>query len=140
MGRTVELRIAGQSYRVVSSASAEQLEHLAAIVNQKMSEIAPQARVDGAHRLLLVALALAHDAEEERDRREALRRRTHEFLGQILGRMDAVLAEPPLAEPPLAEPPLAEPAGAGEEVVVTSRASSAGSGARGIDEGEERFT
>lgn len=134
MGRTVDLRIAGQSYRVVSSASAEQLEHLAAVVNQKMSEIAPQARVDGAHRLLLVALALAHDVEEERDRCEDLRNRTREFLGRVLGRVDAVLAEPPLAGP----------ADAGRESVVTSRTPSVGSGVgssgREGDEGEERFT
>jgi cell division protein ZapA len=130
MGRTVELRIAGQSYRVVSSASAEQLEHLATIVNRKMSEIAPQARVDGAHRLLLVALALAHDVEEERDRRETLHRRTREFLGQILGRVDAVLAEPPLAGP----------AEGRQESVLPPRTPSVASGFRGMDEGEERFT
>lgn len=95
MGRTVELRIGGQNYRVVSSASAERLEHLATVVNRKMSEIAPHTRVDTTHRLLLVALALAHDVEEERDLREGLRTRTREFLGQLLGRVDLALAEPP---------------------------------------------
>ncbi|HXX66247.1 MAG TPA: cell division protein ZapA [Polyangiaceae bacterium] len=94
MARTVELRIAGQSYRVVSSASAEELERLAAVVNRKMNELAPHGRVDGSQRLLLVALALAHDVEEERGHREALWNRTREFLGQLLGRVDAALANP----------------------------------------------
>lgn len=94
MGRTVELRVAGQNYRVVSSASAEELEHLASIVNRKMSEIAPHPRGDGAQRLLLVAMALAHDVEDERAQRDALRARTREFLEGLLGRVDAALADP----------------------------------------------
>lgn len=98
MGRTVELRIAGQNYRVVSSATAEQLERLARMVNQKMSELAPQARADGAHRLLLVALALANDVEEQREQHESLRNRFREFLGRILGRVDSALASPLLLD------------------------------------------
>lgn len=129
MGRTVELRVAGQNYRVVSSASAEQLEHLAAIVNRKMGEVAPQARGDGAQRLLLVAMALAHDVEEERAQRAALRIRTLEFLAGLLGRVDAALAG-------------AASECSGEEQLQKRSAAhnTQGKAAGGADEGEDRFT
>jgi len=98
MGRTVELRIAGQNFRVVSTASAEHLEHLAAIVDQKMTEVAP-GRGDGAQRMLLVAMALAHDVEQERGRGEALRSRAGEFLRRLLVRVDSALAGASAARP-----------------------------------------
>jgi hypothetical protein len=37
--RPVELRVGGQSYRVVSSASAEDLERLAAMVDEKLTSL-----------------------------------------------------------------------------------------------------
>jgi len=40
--RTVELRIAGQNYRLVSSAPADELQRLADVVEAKLAEIAPK--------------------------------------------------------------------------------------------------
>src|SRR5579864_5822927 len=88
--RTVELRIGGQKYRVVSSADDAELQRLAGMVSSKLSElsagmaVAPQA-------MLLAALALAHDAETERRRRESVEGRTRELLQRLLVRIDASL-------------------------------------------------
>ena len=133
MSRTVELRIGGQSYRVVSSASAEQLERLAAVVNRKMSELTPHGRADGAQRLLLVALALAHDVEEERGHHHALRDRTREFLGQLLGRVDSALANPLGVGAPVQE------GGEGERSVASGPGATDAPRAK-REPGEERFT
>jgi cell division protein ZapA len=91
MARSVELKVAGQSYRVVSSAAEDELQHLAVLVNRKLTEVAPAGRAPTPQALLLAAMALAHDLEEERGRRRALEGRTREFLRGLLTRIDAVL-------------------------------------------------
>jgi cell division protein ZapA len=88
--RTVELRIGGQSYRVLSSAAADELRHLAGLVDAKLAEIAPNGKTHP-QAILLAALALAHDAESERDRRESLERRTRDLLRRVLVRIDDAL-------------------------------------------------
>ncbi|HZU82506.1 MAG TPA: cell division protein ZapA [Polyangiaceae bacterium] len=90
--RTVELRIAGQKYRVVSSASEEELQRLAGVVTSKMGELSPFARAQPSQAILLAAMALAHEAEAERDRRVALEQKTRELLRRVLGRIDQALA------------------------------------------------
>jgi cell division protein ZapA len=88
--RTIELRIAGQSYRVVSSAAAEELRRLAEIIEKKLGELGPRAKAQP-QAMLLAALALAHDAQTERDRRESLERRTRDLLRRVLVRIDDAL-------------------------------------------------
>jgi cell division protein ZapA len=88
--RPVELRIAGQSYRLVSSASAEELRRLAAVVESKLAEVAPRGR-SHPQAMLLAALALAHEVETERDRRESMEKRTRDVLRRVLVRIDDVL-------------------------------------------------
>ncbi len=85
--RTVELRIAGQSYRLVSSAPAEELQHLAEVVEAKLTEIAPKGKAQP-QALLLAAMALAHELEGERGRRESLERRTLDLMRRMLVRID----------------------------------------------------
>jgi cell division protein ZapA len=87
-GRPVQLRIAGQSYRVVSSASEEELERLANTVSAKVEELTPSGRIANPQAVLLAAMALAHELEEERARRVALERRTRDLLRRILVRLD----------------------------------------------------
>jgi cell division protein ZapA len=91
MSRTVELRIAGQIYRVVSSAPPAELQRLASVVNQKLGEIPTSARGAGSQGLLLVAIALAHEAEAERERGESMKARMRALLERLLGRIDAAL-------------------------------------------------
>lgn len=88
--RTVELRIAGQNYRLVSSAPAEELQRLAEVVEAKLAEIAPRGRAQP-QALLLAAMALAHDVESERSQRESLERRTRDVLRRVLVRIDDAL-------------------------------------------------
>jgi cell division protein ZapA len=95
--RTVQLSIAGQNYKVVSSSPEEDLQRLASKVDAKVSEVLPRGRPATGNAVLLAAMALAHELEEERDRREALERRTRDLLRRALVRIDDVLekSEPP---------------------------------------------
>jgi cell division protein ZapA len=89
--RTVELRVAGQSYRVVSSAPEEDLRRLAEKVSTKLSEVVPRGRPVPQQALLLAAMALAHEVETERGERELLERRTRDLLRRSLVRIEAAL-------------------------------------------------
>jgi len=91
MGRTVELRIAGQSYRVVSSAPEGELQRLAALVSDKLAEVSPTGRQPPPQSLLLVAMALAHEVEEERGRRRSVEGRTQELLRRLLSHIDGIV-------------------------------------------------
>jgi cell division protein ZapA len=89
--RTVEVRIGGQSVRVVSSASDEELRRLAGVVNEKLNEISSASRPGPSQALILAAMALAHDLESERAQREGLERRTRDLMRRLLVRIDDAL-------------------------------------------------
>jgi cell division protein ZapA len=89
--RTVQLHVAGQSYKVVTTAADDELSRLAAVVESKVTELVPRGRPVQPQAVLLAALALAHDLEEERLRREALERRTRDLLRRFLLRIDHAL-------------------------------------------------
>jgi cell division protein ZapA len=93
--RPVDLRIAGQNYRVMSTAPEEELRRLAQMVDAKVAELSPRGRGYGGGQagqaVLLAAIALAHEVEAERSRRESLERRTRELLRRVLGRIDEAL-------------------------------------------------
>lgn len=88
--RTIDLRIAGQSYRVVSSSPREELQHLAEMVEAKLAEIGPRGRAQP-QAILLAAMALAHEVEQERGKRDSLERRTRDLLRRVLVRIDDAL-------------------------------------------------
>jgi cell division protein ZapA len=71
----------------VSSAPADELQRLAEVVEAKLSEIAPRGKAQP-QALLLAAMALAHEVETERDRRESLERRTRDLMRRMLVRID----------------------------------------------------
>jgi len=89
---TVSLRVAGQTYKVVSSAEPKELQRLAAVVDAKVSEIT-RGKAVSAQAVLLAALALAHEAEEERGKREVMERRTRDLLRRVLLRIDDALED-----------------------------------------------
>ncbi len=89
--RTVNLSIAGQNYRVVSSSTEAELQRLASKVDEKVAEVVPRGRPATGNAVLLAAMSLAHELEEERARREALERRTRDVLRRTLVRIDDVL-------------------------------------------------
>jgi cell division protein ZapA len=84
----VELRVGGQSYRVLSSASPTELKRLAAVVDEKLSQMVPPGRAVTPQAMLLVAIALAHDVEQERERaarvQERMQERSRGALGELL--------------------------------------------------------
>jgi cell division protein ZapA len=86
----VELNVGGQLYRVVASTGEQSLQRYAGVVNDRLRELTgsgpnhPQA-------MLLVAMALAHDLEEERARSAALRDQAETMLRSLLERVNAAL-------------------------------------------------
>jgi cell division protein ZapA len=91
--RPVELKIGGQSYKVVSSADENELQRLAGAVSAKVSELTPRGKAAPPQAVLLAAIALAHELEEERARRTALERKTRDMLRRVLVRIDDALGE-----------------------------------------------
>ena len=90
-GSPVELRVGGQTYRVVASADEAELRRLADVVDTKLRELTAPGRQLSPQSLLLVAIALAHELEEERERRLLTERRWREKLTSLLARVDAAI-------------------------------------------------
>lgn len=94
MGTPVELRVGGQSYRVLASADEVELRRLADIVDARLRALTGPGRQMSSQSLVLAALALAHDLEEERAARQRAEERSKEMLRALLQRIDAALEEP----------------------------------------------
>lgn len=92
MQRAVELQVGGQRYRVVSSASPEELERLARVVDDKLVSLVAPGRPMTPQAILLAALALAHDLEEERQRSASLAEDARSAVERLLGRLDETIA------------------------------------------------
>lgn len=86
----VELKVGGQVYRVVSSADATELQKLARTVDSKLAEITGGKAAD-ARGLLLAAMALAHDLEEQKHRADRLANRARSSMENLLVRVDHAL-------------------------------------------------
>lgn len=89
----VQLRVAGQTYRVVTSAGEQELHRLAKKVEVALSEVTPRGRQPSPQALVLAAISLAHEVEEERARRIELEERYRRVLTSLLDRVDHVLSE-----------------------------------------------
>lgn len=87
----VELQVGGQTYRVVASAEEAELKRLADVVDGKLRELAGPNRAVAPQALLLAAIALAHELEEERAKRRAVEESSREKLKALLARIDAAL-------------------------------------------------
>jgi cell division protein ZapA len=105
---SVELRVGGQTYRVVGSGSSDELERLAKVVDGKLRELSVSSAFHP-QSMLLVAMTLAHELEEERLRSRELEQRvrevehrSREMLHQLVDRVDAALE---LVDEPAATPP-----------------------------------
>ena len=87
----MQLRVAGQAHRVVTTASDGDLKRFVAIIEDRLGEISGRGKAPHPQALLLAALALAHDLEEERERSRRIEARARETLSQLLTRIDAAL-------------------------------------------------
>lgn len=85
------LHIGGTIYKVHSSASAEEMTELARLVDEKLRELNPKNRPMTPQMLLLVALAFAHDAGEEKKKRETVQAEARDMLRRMIIRIDAAL-------------------------------------------------
>ncbi len=90
--RSVEVVVGGQRYKVVSTASEDELQRLASTVDEKVAASA-RGRASSPQTLLLAAMALANELEEERSRRVALEARTRDVLRRVIDRVDLALGE-----------------------------------------------
>ena len=81
----------GQLYRLVASSGEQTLQRYAGVVNDRLLELTGSERSSHPQAMLLVAMALAHDLEQERAQRQAERRDTEEMLRQLLGRVNEAL-------------------------------------------------
>lgn len=119
--RAVELRVGGQTYRVVATDNDQHVQRLAELVDRKFAEVVPQGRgVTGQQAMFLIAMALAEEAEEqraraarleaERDRSLRLASRAREVVARLLRRVDSALsALPPDGSKSSTPPPVVEP-------------------------------
>jgi cell division protein ZapA len=89
--RAIQLRVAGQTYKLLSTADEDELRHLAALVDDRVGELVPKGRAIPGNAILLAALALAHDLEQERSLRSSLERKTRDVLRRVLMRIDHAL-------------------------------------------------
>jgi len=87
----VELRVGGQTYRVVATADEADLHRLADVVDERLRKLTAPGRAVSPQSMLLAALALAHDLEDERNRRLQLEKRSREMLSGLVARIDAAL-------------------------------------------------
>jgi cell division protein ZapA len=88
--RMVDLRVAGRTYRVVSSASESELVELAGDVEARVAEMPAKDR-SAPQAMVLAALALAHELRTERAQRQKVEARARELLKRVVGRIDDVL-------------------------------------------------
>jgi cell division protein ZapA len=102
--RTVQLRLEGQTYRVVTTAGDVELKRFVSMIEEKLSAM-PRGKAMHPQALLLATLALAHDLEEERARAQRIEARAKETLARLLERIDAALEEGGGDEAQVAAPP-----------------------------------
>ena len=88
----VELTVAGQTCKVVTTASPEELTALAAMVEAKLDKVLKPGRPVTTQAMLLAAVALANDVREQQARADAIAAEAKRTLTHLIGRVDAALA------------------------------------------------
>ncbi len=88
-----ELKVGGKTYRVVTSAEKEELLRLAKKVEETLRSVLPKGREASAQALVLVAITLAHELEEEKRDRTASEQRYKSTLSALLNKVNHVIEE-----------------------------------------------
>lgn len=91
-GVPVDLRVGGQTYRVVSSAPTEDLERLAERVDEAVRAVIPRGRQASDQSFVLAAMHLAHELGEKERELAKLEERYREKLRELLSGVDQALA------------------------------------------------
>jgi cell division protein ZapA len=87
----VEINVGGQLYRLVASTGEQSVHRYAGVVNERLRELTGSERPNHPQAMLLVAMALAHDLEEEKARNAALREQAETMLRSLLDRVNSAL-------------------------------------------------
>lgn len=101
----VEVKVGGQLYRLVASSGEQSVQRYAGVVNERLRELTGAERPAHPQAMLLVAMALAHDLEEERALRNAAREHSEAMLRSLLQRVNAALDGEDEGAEPLPAPP-----------------------------------
>lgn len=94
MRAPITLNVGGQQYRVVASVPEESLRRLAAVVDDRIRSIVPKGKPVSPNAILLAAIALANEVEEEREKREGVEKKSRDVLRRLLARIDEALEAP----------------------------------------------
>jgi cell division protein ZapA len=97
--RTVLFSVAGKTYRVVTSASEEEIRRLAAIVDERVRAVS-RGKAASPEAIVLAAVALAHEADAERARAARVADGARGTMQRMLDRIDQALEEDPCAAAP----------------------------------------
>jgi cell division protein ZapA (FtsZ GTPase activity inhibitor) len=92
--RTISFSVGGRMYKVVTSASEQEILHLAGIVDERMKSMAGS-RPPTLEVAVLTAVSLAHDAEAHRKRADEIAAGARNVVGRMLDRIDAALEKDP---------------------------------------------
>ena len=103
---SVSIRLGGSTYHVQSSASPQEVQRLADLVDDKLRALTPGGRPASPQTFLLVAMAFAHEVADERQRRQAAESELRDLRRHFAS--SAAVAEPALARS--AEPPVSRSA------------------------------
>ncbi len=90
----VALNVGGQSYRIVASVPEPVLRRLAGVVDERIRQLVPPGKPVPPTAILLAAIALANDLEEEREKRQGVEARSRDVLRRLLARIDDALEVP----------------------------------------------
>lgn len=91
--RTVQLRVGGQCFRVVTTASEEELSRCSAMLDAKIDQVAGRTRSLSPQTIVLAALGLAHDLDVERARARGLEGALRTRVAEMLEAVEASLGE-----------------------------------------------
>lgn len=91
MRPAVEVSVGGQSYRLVASSGEQTVQRYAGLVNERLRDLTGTDRTSHPQAMLLVAMALAHDLEQERARRQAEMSGAEARLRELLERVNEAL-------------------------------------------------
>ena len=91
MRPAVEVSVGGQSYRLVASSGDQTVQRYAELVNDRLRDLTGPDRTSHPQAMLLVAMALAHDLEQERARHQADLSGAEAMLRELLGRVNEAL-------------------------------------------------
>lgn len=105
MARTpIAVTVGGQSYKIVANVPEDVLRQYAGVVDERIRELVPPGKPVPPTAILLAAIALAHDLDEERAQRQSVEARSRDVLRRLLARIDDALEvqeeEMPEGSPP----------------------------------------